>query len=60
MVAYLLHGRPEQDSLEEIQVLGHHGDHIYIPALGKTLYRRFQFGSRERMKTMFYILKVIL
>ena len=60
MIAYLLHGRPEQNPLKEVQVLGYHGDHIYIPALGKTLYGGFQFGAGKRMKAMLYILKIIL
>ncbi len=43
MVTDLLNGRPEQNHLENVEVLGHHGTHVYIRIFHKTLYGNFEF-----------------
>src|SRR5690606_13675520 len=52
VVAYFFHSGSEQNTLKEIQVFGHHGDHVNIPTFGKALHGGFQVGAGEGMETM--------
>ena len=60
MVADLFYGGPEKDTLDKVEVLCHHGHHIYIAAIGKALYRLLQARAPQEMETMVYFPEIIV